>query len=151
MNPQSSPPPVALHAGTPSLEEAATSPSLPAIVAGAFERLNLRSRARMLGRLLPSVGPLAMAAIAGGAFAKYIEKARWPEIPVSLHDSARATSQQVYELVRYVQQSNPQFINQLMDLLTRDTATIAALGASVTALAISRLHERRRLPEDPAR
>ena len=42
--------------------------------------------------LFGSVGPLAMAAIAGGAFAKYIEKARWPEIPVSLHDSARATS-----------------------------------------------------------
>ncbi len=151
MNPPSSPPPVALPAVAPSLEEAATSPSLPAIVAGAFERLNLRSRARMLGRLLPSVGPLAMAAIAGGAFAKYIEKARWPEIPVSLHDSARATSRQVYELVRYVQQSNPQFINQLMDLLTRDTATIAALGASVTALAIARLQERRRSPEDPAR
>ena len=81
MNPPSSPPPAAVPVGASALEQAATSPSLPAIVAGAFERLNLRSRARMLGRLLPSVGPLAMAAIAGGAFAKYIEKARWPEIP----------------------------------------------------------------------
>jgi hypothetical protein len=36
-----------------------------------------------------------------------------------------------------------------MDLLTRDTATIAALGASVTALAIARLQERRR-PRDPS-
>jgi len=149
MHPPSSPPPSAEPAGAALLEEAVTSPSLPAIVAGAFERLNIRSRARMLGRLLPSVGPLAMAAIAGGAFAKYIEKARWPEIPVSLHDGARATSAQVYELVRYVQQSNPQFVNQLMDLLTRDTATIAALGASVTALAIARLQERRR-PQEPS-
>ena len=150
MHTPSSPPPATASAAARVLEEAATNSSLPAIVAGAFERLNIRSRARMLGRLLPSVGPLAMAAIAGGAFAKYIEKARWPEIPVSLHDGARATSAQVYELMRYVQQSNPQFVNQLMDLLTRDTATIAALGASVTALAITRLQERRRPPDKSA-
>jgi len=144
-----SPPP----AGTvemASLEEAVATSSLPAIVAGAFERLNIRLRARMLGRLLPSVGPLAMAAIAGGAFAKYITHARWPEIPVSFEDGARATSAQVYELVRYVQQSNPHFVNQMMDLLTRDTTTIAALGASVTALAITRLTDRRQAPEAPA-
>lgn len=133
-----------------ALEIVAAHPSLPAIVAGAFERLNIRLRARMLGRLLPSVGPLAMAAIAGGAFAKYIAHARWPEIPVSFEDGARATSGQVYELVRYVQQSNPQFVNQMMDLLTRDTTTIAALGASVTALAITRLKDRHPSREAPA-
>jgi hypothetical protein len=118
------------------------SPPLAAIIADAFVRLNLRQRARMLGRLLASVGPLALAVVGGGAFAKYVAQARWPEIPVSLEDAARATSGQVHELVRYVQQSNPQLFSQLLDVLARDTATIAALGASVAALAINRLGAR---------
>lgn len=119
--------------------ESGNSASMPAIVAGAFERVNIRLRARMLGRLLASVGPLALTMVGGGVFAKYAAQARWPEIPVSFEDAARATSAQVHELVRCVQQSNPQLLGQLVDALARDTATIAALAASVAALTINRL------------
>jgi len=118
---------------------ASAAPSLPAIVAATFERLNARSRARMLGRLLASVGPLALAVVGGGAFAKYVARARWPEIPVSFEDAARATSSQVHELVRYIEQSNPQLFGHLLEALARDTTTIAALGASIAALTINRL------------
>lgn len=115
---------------------------LPEVVAAAFEHLNIRQRARMLGRLLASVGPLALAVVGGGAFAKYVAHARLPEIPVSIEDAARATSDQVCEIVRYVQQSNPQLFGQLLDVLARDAATITALGASVAALTINRLASR---------
>ena len=132
---------VAPHGGEPFVvpgdEHGAV--SLPAIIAGAFERINIRLRARMLGRLLASVGPMALAVVGGGAFAKYVAQARWPEIPISFDDAARATSAQVHELVRYVQQSNPQLVTQLFDILARDTATITALGASVAALTVQRL------------
>jgi hypothetical protein len=121
------------------IENAAT---LPAIVAGAFVRLNLRARARMLGRLLASLGPLALAVVGGGAFAKYVTHARLPEIPVSFEDAALATSTQISEIVRYVEQSNPQMFSQLLHLLARDTTTIAALGASIAALTINRLATR---------
>jgi hypothetical protein len=119
-------------------------PSLPAIVASTFDRLNIRLRARMLGRLLASVGPLALAVVGGGAFAKYVTQARWPEIPVSFEDAARATSSQIYDIVRYVQQSNPQLFGHLLDVLARDTATIAALSASIAALGINSLATRGR-------
>ncbi len=117
-------------------------PSLATIVAATFERLNFRMRARMLGRLLASVGPLALTVVGGGAFAKYVVHARWQEIPVSIEDAARATSGQIYEIVRYVQQSNPQLYGQLLDVLARDTATITALGASIAALTVNRLATR---------
>jgi hypothetical protein len=113
--------------------------TLPAIIAGAFERINIRLRARMLGRLLASAGPIALTVVGGGVFAKYAAQARWPVIPVSFADAARATSGQVHELVRYLQQSNPQLVSQLFDILARDTATITALGASVAALTLQRL------------
>jgi hypothetical protein len=117
-------------------------PSLAAIVAATFNRLNLRMRARMLGRLLASVGPLALTVVGGGAFAKYVAHARWQEVPVSIEDAARATSGQIYDIVRYVEQSDPQLYSQLLNVLARDSATIAALGASIAALTLNRLTTR---------
>jgi hypothetical protein len=119
-------------------------PSLATIVAVTFNRMNLRMRARMLGRLLASVGPLALTVIGGGAFAKYVTHARLQEIPVSIEDAARATSSQIYEIVRYVEQSDPQLYSQLLNVLARDSTTIAALGASIAALTLNRLATRTR-------
>ena len=114
-------------------------PSLATIIAVTFNRLNLRTRARMLGRLLASVGPLALTVIGGGAFAKYVTHARLQEIPVSIEDAARATSSQIHEIVRYVEQSDPQLYSQLLNVLARDSTTIAALGATIAALTLNRL------------
>jgi len=139
-----SPPPTPVADVAPAGASTGTvaSPSLPVIVAASFDRLDIRQRARMLGRLLASVGPLALAVVSGGAFAKYASHARWPEIPVSIEDAARATSGQIHELVRYIEQSNPQLFNHLLESLARDSATIAALGASIAALTINRLASR---------
>ena len=127
-----------------TLRAANATPSLATIVAVTFNRLNLRMRARMLGRLLASVGPLALSVIGGGAFAKYVTHARLQEIPVSIDDAARATSSQIYEIVRYVEQSDPQLYSQLLNVLARDSTTIAALGASIAALTLNRLATRSR-------
>lgn len=137
-------PALAGTAATTSTTGAGDVTSLPDIVAAAFDRLNIRLRARMLGRLLASVGPLALAVVGGGAFAKYVTQARWPEVPVSFEDAARATSSQIYDIVRYVQQSNPQLFGHLLDILARDTTTITALSASIAALGINGLAARSR-------
>lgn len=116
---------------------------MPAIIASAFGKLDLERRARLLGRLLGSVGPLALAVVGGGAFAKYLGNARWPEIPISLEDAAHATSSQVHELVRYVEQSNPHLVDGLLAALLQDGMIMTMLGASVAAVAIKRLSRRR--------
>lgn len=119
-------------------------PSLAAIVADAYGRLNVVSRSRMLGRLLATLGPAALGAAAGGAFAKYVTHARLPVIPVSVQDAARATSAQVHELARTIQQTNPQLFERLLDILARDATTIAALSASVAALTLQKVASARR-------
>ena len=75
--------------------------------ADAIVRLDVQERARVLGTLLGFVGPLALAVLGGGSFAKYLRFARKAIVPVTLEDAARATVTQIQELVRYVQQSNP--------------------------------------------
>jgi hypothetical protein len=58
---------------------------------------------------------------------------------ISLEDAARLTSSQVFELVRYVEQSNPQALQQVMVVLARDAATMTAIGATLAAVVIRHL------------
>ena len=121
--------------------------SIPAIVARAFSVAGLAVRARVLSRLLASVGPLALAVLGGGAFVKYLQQARWSEIHVSIEDAARATYGQVFELARYVQQSSPEVTEQVLAVLSRDVSTMAALGVSAAAMAIAHLARRNSTPD----
>jgi len=111
-------------------------PSLAAVVADAVAATNLPLRARLLQGLLIPIGPLAMSVLAGGVFAKYAEFARrWP-IPLSLEDVARVTSSQVAEIARYLEQSDPSVLEQAVIAISRDSTAVAALGASVVAIAV---------------
>ena len=92
--------------------------SLSAMVARSFVKFDIALRARLLGRLLASVGPLALKVVGGGVFAKYVRHARSPEIRVSFEDAARATSTQVRDLVHYVEQSNPNLVEELSTALS---------------------------------
>ncbi len=110
--------------------------TLAAIVANTVPTAPLALRARLLRRLLMPIGPLALTVLAGGAFAKYVEFARWSRISVSLDDAARITSSQIVELVSYVEQSDPSVLEQVIVMLSRDATTMAALSASAAAIAI---------------
>lgn len=75
--------------------------------AGAIVRLDVPERARVLGRLLGLVGPLALVVLGDGAFAKYLRFARMAFVPVTVEDAGRATLSQIQEVLRYVRQSHP--------------------------------------------
>ena len=124
--------------------------SVPAVIASAFGKLNIERRARLLGRLLGSVGPLALAVVGGGVFAKYLQNARWHDVPISFEDAARATTSQVHDLVRYVEQSNPHLVDGLLAALLQDGIAMTALGASVAAITIKRFSTRRRSRSGPS-
>jgi hypothetical protein len=106
--------------------------SLSAIVARSFAKFDVALRARVLGRLLASVGPLALKVVGGGVFAKYVRHARSPEIPVSYEDAARATSTQVRDLVHYVEQSNPDVVEELSTALSLNDGAITSASTSIS-------------------
>jgi len=75
--------------------------------ARAIARLDVPERARVLGSLLGFVGPLALAVLGDGAFAKYLTFARRAFVPVTLEDTARASVAEIQDVVRYLLQSHP--------------------------------------------
>ena len=119
---------------------------VPAIVTRAFISAGVGLRVKILSRMLRAVGPLALAVVAGGVFARYVQQARWSALSVSITDAARVTSAQIYELATYVQQSNPEVTRQILNVLARDVSTMTALGATIGAIAISYLSGRTARP-----
>jgi hypothetical protein len=117
--------------------------SLSKMVASTFGKFDIALRARLLARLLASVGPLALKVVGGGVFAKYVRHARSPEIPVSLEDAARATSSQVHDLVRYVEQSDPKQVENLLTALSREGV--------IADIAINRRSDRKDAPSTVVR
>ena len=120
----------------------ADKPSPSAIVARTFGKLDIALRARLLGRLLASVGPLALKVVGGGVFAKYVRHARSPEIPVSLEDAANVTSSEMHDLLHYVEQSDPNVIKKLLAALSRNGV--------IAAIVMKRLSKRRDSADAPS-
>jgi len=111
--------------------------SVPAFFAKVFHKLDLERRARLLGRLLGAVGPLGLVVIGGGHFAKYLRNARSSKVPVSLEDAACATPRQVYDVVRYVEQSDPRLVESLWVALTETDAPLHGVGWRPVCVAAS--------------
>lgn len=93
-------------AGDASMACGAPAPT-PGTLAHAIARLELPHRARVLGKLLGFVGPLALAVLGNGAFAKYLSFARRAFVPVTIEDAASTRESDIQELVRYLSQSHP--------------------------------------------
>ena len=123
--------------------DAAAAPGA-ADVAGRIAEADLPLRLGLLESLLARVGPLALAVLAGGAFAKYAFGARWPRLAMSLDEIAQVSVAQIGELVRYVEQSDPAFLERIGTLLSTSGSATAALGASVAMLASHQVAARRR-------
>ena len=111
-------------------------PELAPLVADLFAKAAPPQRVRLLNGLLRPVGPLALVAIAAGAFSNLLPTTRWHVASASLEDVTRLTAGQVLELARYVEQKSPEAFMQLPDLLGDSPLWVSSLGAALLLLAL---------------
>ncbi|MEO5695536.1 MAG: hypothetical protein ABIQ60_00215 [Burkholderiaceae bacterium] len=96
-------------------------------------------RARTLACLLRPLGTLSLAAVAAGAFGRYIGQGRGVDQPIDLVGAVTHSREQIMELARFVHQVNPQVIEQVTDLMAENALGMAAFSASVAVLLYRRL------------
>jgi hypothetical protein len=121
-----------LHESRP----AHTAPELAPLVADLFAKAAPPQRVRLLNGLLRPVGPLALVAVAAGAFANLLPTTRWHIASASLDDARRLTAGQVLELARYVEQKSPEAFMQLPELLADSPLWVGSLGGALLLLAL---------------
>lgn len=88
-------------------------PELAPLVAGLYAEAPPLQRVSLLNRLLRPVGPLALVAIAAGAFANLLPGDHWRNASATLDDAMRLSASQVLELARYVEQKSPESLMAL--------------------------------------
>lgn len=98
---------------------------VPALVARVYAEAGTPTRSKVIACLLGAVGPLAMAALAGGSFARFLVRSTSDSLVVSAEEARRFSESQVLELARYVWQASPAAFARVAELLQAEDPMFA--------------------------
>lgn len=104
-------------------------------------------RANLLERLMRPIGPLALTAVAAGAFASFVYRPAWKQLSILPGSADRFSAEQVFELARFVEQYQPDAIGQIARVLADYPVCLHSLAGSMLFLALQ-LWSFRRQPEE---
>jgi len=110
---------------------------IPELVCAVYETAPVPLRTKLLECLLRPVGPLALVAIAAGAFGHLLYRLRRDAMPISLDDLARITPGHVLELTRYVEQCSPHVLLRIGSLIAASPIGIATISGSALLISLS--------------
>lgn len=111
-------------------------PPIARLVARLYGTADMPLRARMLACLSRPLGSLGLAGVASGAFAALLFRRGEPEGLAAMRELADFSSDQVFELARFVEQVSPDAIQQLTGLLADNPISASAFTASVVMLLV---------------
>jgi hypothetical protein len=122
--------------------------NVPALVAALYDEAPVGLRQRLVNHLLRPVGPLALVAVATGAFARLLPSERWNGAQAQLDDVLMIRADQVLDLARYVQQKSPEMLWRLPEVIATSPV---ALGTLSGVLLLTALRARQRGAERSSR
>jgi len=103
-------------------------------------------RSRIVATLCRPLGPLALVAVASGAFAGLLDRASALGSTLQIDELAGFTRDQVFELARFVEQVSPEALQQAAGSIAENPWGVSTLGAAAAVL----LATAARRPQDDA-
>ena len=91
-------------------------------------------RSRIVTTLCRPLGPLALVAVASGAFAGLLDRASALGGVLHVDELAGFTRDQVFELARFVEQVRPEALQQVAGSVAENPWGVSALGAAAAVL-----------------
>jgi hypothetical protein len=134
MNTTPTPPPDDARAA--SAAAVAATADVPVLVAAVYREAPPSLRQRLLNHLLRPVGPLALVAVAAGAFANLLPPGRWSGAQVQLDDVWTIRPDQVLDLAQYVEQKAPELLWRLPDVLAANPVVLGTLSGALLLMAL---------------
>ena len=108
------------------------------LVARLFAAAGNPLRVRLLRCLMRPLGLLGVAGVASGAFVAFVDGQRG-ELQIDAEAVAQVSSQQMLELAHFVEQVDPQALEQFATLAAGSPLALATFSASVLLLLYRRL------------
>ena len=91
-------------------------------------------RSWIVATLLKPLGPLALVAVASGAFAGLLDRVNALGATLPIDELGHFTREQVFELARFVEQVSPDTLQQVAGTITENPFGVSALGAAAAVL-----------------
>ena len=108
-------------------------------------------RSRIVATLVRPLGPLALVAVASGAFAGLLERVSALGAALPIDELAHFTRDQVFELARFVEQASPDALQQVAGAIAENPFGVSALGAAAAVLLASAVRTQGEGDEVPVR
>jgi hypothetical protein len=117
------------------------------LVARLFTAAGMPLRARLLRCLMRPLGTLGAAGVAAGAFVAFVDR-RGAEAAIDVDAVSQLSSQQIHELAHFVEQVDPQALQQFVSLASSSSLAMATtFSAAALLLLYRRLQQAPRAPE----
>ena len=91
-------------------------------------------RSRIVVMLAKPLGPLALVAVASGAFAGLLDRASALGAALPIDELADFSREQVFELARFVEQVRPDALQQVASVFAESPLGVSAFGAAAAVL-----------------
>jgi hypothetical protein len=91
-------------------------------------------RSRIVVALLQPLGPLAIVAVASGAFAGLLNRASALGATLPIDGMGHFTRDQMFELARFVEQVSPDALQQVAGAIAENPFGVSAFGAAAAVL-----------------
>jgi hypothetical protein len=117
--------------------DASAESPVPSLIARLFSESSFGVRRRIVALLVGVAGPLALAALADGRFARLLLRST-DAVRVSLDEARRLTEGQVLALARYAWEASPEVFDRLaVALASEDPTLLRSLTGALFLLALS--------------
>jgi hypothetical protein len=136
-------PALALLAPAPGLPAAATrSTPVARLVCRMYGAAPPALRDRLVGCLVRPLGTLGLAGVAAGAFGVLLYRGGSGSARAAMGDVVRFSNDQMYELVRFVEQVSPDALQEFARLFLDGSMGMAAFSASAALLLMRSLRQK---------
>jgi hypothetical protein len=105
-------------------------------------------RSRIVATLVRPLGPLALVAVASGAFAGLLDRINALGASLPIDELGHFTREQVYELARFVEQVSPEALQQVAGAIADNPFGVSAFGAAAAVLLATAVRELAKTPAE---
>ena len=113
-------------------------PPFAQMVGSLFGQSSGSQQAGMLNQILSTVGPMAMAGLAGGALSKMMAPGATQITP---DQASRLSPQQIQEIASHAEQQEPGIVDKLGAFYAEHPTLVKTLGGAALAIAMNKMNQ----------
>ena len=117
-------------------------PAFGDMVGQLFGQSNGQQQAGALNQILATLGPMAMAGVAGGALSKILGPGAANTQSITPAQASQLTPEQVSQIAAHAEQAQPGIVDKLSEFYAQHPTLVKTLGGVALSIVLSKMHDK---------